>query len=74
MYLNSARIVIIVAMAMTSVCDGRAQIAVDQLQSLVETSAHRLNLAQEVAFAKWDNGTAGRRRAPRAARHSKCRD
>jgi chorismate mutase len=24
----------------------------------VETSARRLNLAQDVAFAKWDNGTA----------------
>jgi chorismate mutase len=57
-HLNSARIVMIAAMAMTSVCDGRAQTAVDQLEPLVETSARRLNLAQEVAFAKWDNGTA----------------
>jgi chorismate mutase len=56
-YLYSARIVIIVAIAMTSVCDGRGQTTVNQLQSLVETSAQRLNLAQEVAFAKWDNGT-----------------
>jgi chorismate mutase len=57
-HLNSARIAMIAVMAMTSVCDGRAQTAVDQLQPLVETSARRLNLAQEVAFAKWDNGTA----------------
>jgi chorismate mutase len=57
-HLNSARIVMIVAVAMTSVCDGRAQTAVNQLQPLVETSARRLNLAQEVAFAKWENGTA----------------
>jgi chorismate mutase len=55
---NSARIVMIVVMAMTSVCDGKAQTVVDQLQPLVETSARRLNLAQEVAFAKWDTGTA----------------
>jgi chorismate mutase len=48
----------IIAMAMTSVCDGRAQTAVNQLQPLVETSARRLNLAREVAFAKWDNGAA----------------
>ena len=54
MRLNSARIVMIAVMAMTSVCDGRAQTAVDQLQSLVETSARRLNLAQEVAYAKWE--------------------
>jgi chorismate mutase len=56
--LNAARIVVIVMMAMASLCDGRAQTAGGQLQSLVEISAHRLNLAQEVAFAKWDNGTA----------------
>jgi chorismate mutase len=57
-HLNSARIVMIAVMAMTSVCDGRAQSAANQLQPLVETSARRLNLAQEVAFAKWENGTA----------------
>jgi chorismate mutase len=44
--------------AATSVCHGRAQTAVAQLQPLVETSARRLNLAREVAFAKWDNGAA----------------
>jgi chorismate mutase len=57
-HLNSARSVMIAVMAMTSVCDGAAQPAVNQLQPLVETSARRLNLAREVAFAKWDNGTA----------------
>ena len=48
----------IAVMAMTSVSDGSAQTAVSRLQPLVETSARRLNLAQEVAYAKWDNGTA----------------
>jgi chorismate mutase len=48
----------IAVMAMTSVCDGTAQPAANQLQPLVETSARRLNLAREVAFAKWENGTA----------------
>ena len=48
----------IAVMAMVSVCDGIAQPAVNQLQPLVETSARRLNLAREVAFAKWENGTA----------------
>ena len=56
--LNSARFVMIAVMAMTSVSDGSAQTAVSRLQPLVETSARRLNLAQEVAYAKWDNGTA----------------
>jgi chorismate mutase len=44
-------------MAMTTVGDGRAQAAVNQLQPLVETSARRLNLAQDVAYSKWDTGT-----------------
>jgi chorismate mutase len=57
-HLNTARIVMIAVMAMISVCDGSAQTAVNQLQPLVETSARRLNLAQEVAFAKWESGTA----------------
>jgi chorismate mutase len=56
--LNSARIVMITVMAVTSPCYGRAQTAVDQLRPLVETSARRLILAREVALAKWDNGTA----------------
>jgi chorismate mutase len=56
-HLNSARIVLIAVMAAT-ISSGRAQNAVNQLQPLVETSAQRLNLAQEVAYAKWDNGTA----------------
>jgi chorismate mutase len=55
---NFARIVMIVVMAMAGICDGRAQTAVVQLQPLVETSARRLSLAQEVAFAKWKTGTA----------------
>lgn len=58
MRLNFARTVIIAMVAMISVCDGRAQTPVDQLQPLVETSARRLSLARDVAFAKWDNGTA----------------
>ena len=47
-----------VVMAIVATYDGWAQAAGDQLQPLIETSARRLNLAQEVAFAKWDNGTA----------------
>ena len=58
MHLNSARIVMIAVMAMTSRLRWKSANSVDQLQPLVETSARRLNLAQEVAFAKWDHGTA----------------
>ncbi len=55
-HLNSARMVLI-ALVMANVSGG-AQTAESQLGPLVETSALRLNLAQEVAFAKWDSGTA----------------
>ncbi|MEA2542340.1 MAG: chorismate mutase [Acidobacteriaceae bacterium] len=58
MHLNFAPIGMIAVMAMASTCDGRAQTAVVRLQPLVETSARRLSLAQEVAFAKWQTGTA----------------
>jgi chorismate mutase len=34
----------------------RAQTPVDQFQPLVEISAHRLMIAREVAFAKWNSG------------------
>jgi chorismate mutase len=51
-------ILVMVAMAMTTTHEGWAQTAGEQLQPLVETSASRLKLAQEVALAKWDNGTA----------------
>lgn len=58
MHLDFARIVVIAVMAITNVFDGSAQTAADQLLPLVETSARRLNLAQEVAYAKWETGTA----------------
>ena len=35
----------------------RGQSAVDQLQPLIETSAHRLAVARQVALAKWDSHT-----------------
>ncbi|HTF71055.1 MAG TPA: chorismate mutase [Edaphobacter sp.] len=35
-----------------------AQNAVDQLQPLVETTAHRLMIGEQVALAKWDSGKA----------------
>jgi len=35
-----------------------AQNAVDRLQPLVETTAHRLMIGEQVALAKWDSGKA----------------
>ena len=34
-----------------------AQTTIDRLQPLVEVSAQRLAIAEQVAFAKWDSGT-----------------
>ncbi|MCU1258572.1 MAG: chorismate mutase [Bryobacterales bacterium] len=36
----------------------RAQSAIERLQPLVETSARRLAIAEQVAFAKWDSHAA----------------
>ena len=36
----------------------RGQTAIDRFQSLVETSARRLLIGQQVALAKWDSGAA----------------
>lgn len=57
MPLNKTGLVFIAA---RTICvQGRAypQSATDQLQPLVETSAERLLIAEQVALAKWDSGT-----------------
>jgi chorismate mutase len=58
MRLNKKRLAFIAAW---SICaQGRVypQNPIDQLQPLVEPSAQRLVIAEEVALAKWDSGTA----------------
>jgi chorismate mutase len=47
-----------VVLALTLCATGRAypQETVDRLRPLVETSAHRLLIAEQVALAKWDSG------------------
>jgi chorismate mutase len=59
--LRNLAIAIAIAAGGTSLV--RAQSAVDQLQPLVETSAHRLALAKAIAAAKWESGTAVEDRA-----------
>jgi chorismate mutase len=57
MRLNNKKLVF--AIAWTICAEGRAypQNAKDRLQPLVETSARRLAIAEQVALAKWDSGT-----------------
>ena len=56
MRLNKWKLAIMIASTITGTGAARAQSAADQLRPLVETSAHRLDIAEEVALAKWDSG------------------
>jgi chorismate mutase len=51
-----ATLTIAVIIMIGRVCMGQPQPGVEQLQPLVETSAHRLVIAEQVALAKWDSG------------------
>jgi chorismate mutase len=48
----------LIAFTIIGTSAARGQIAIDRLQTLVETSARRLLIAQQVALAKWDSGAA----------------
>jgi chorismate mutase len=47
---------IAVIMMISRICIGQSQPGVEKLQPLVETSAHRLMIAEQVALAKRDSG------------------
>ena len=57
MRLNNKKLAFVVAWTICT--EGRAypQNTRDTLQPLVETSAQRLALAEQVALSKWDSGT-----------------
>src|SRR5215467_16389026 len=57
MRLNNKILVFIAALACCVQGSAHAQSATDRLQRLVETSAQRLAIAEQVALAKWDSGT-----------------
>jgi chorismate mutase len=58
MQTNKWKLPIVIASALIGIGAGHAQSAIDQLQPLVETSARRLVIAEQVALAKWDSGAA----------------
>jgi chorismate mutase len=58
MRFHQRKVMILVAFAISGIDIVRAQNAVDKLQPLVEMSARRLALAEQVAFAKWDGHTS----------------
>jgi chorismate mutase len=48
----------LIAFTIIGTSAARGQTAIERLQPLVETSARRLLIAQQVALAKWDSGAA----------------
>lgn len=57
MRLNKKRLAFFVAWSICTEGKAYPQKPRDKLQSLVETSARRLAIAEQVALAKWDSGT-----------------
>ena len=56
MHFHLKKLAIVVAFAIGGRGAAYAQNAVEQLQPLVETTAHRLIIGEQVALAKWDSG------------------
>ena len=55
---STVKLLPVVAFAIIGTAAANAQSAIDQLRPLVETSARRLVIAEQVALAKWDSGGA----------------
>src|SRR5580693_1847158 len=55
MQIPKGGLAILIALAMGGIGRACAQDAMNKLQPLVETSARRLTIAQQVALAKWDS-------------------
>jgi chorismate mutase len=59
MQLNKRKLaMVVVAFTIIGIGAARGQDAIDRLHPLVETSARRLLIAEQVALAKWDSGAA----------------
>jgi chorismate mutase len=58
MHFQLEELAVVAAFAIGGMAPAYAQNAVEQLQPLVETSAHRLMIGEQVALAKWDSGKA----------------
>ena len=58
MHFDHWKLVVVAAFAVGGMGAAHAQNAIEQLQPLVETTAHRLMIGEQVALAKWDSGKA----------------
>jgi chorismate mutase len=56
MQLSKRKLAMVIAFTMIGINAARGQDAIDRLLPLVETSARRLFIAEQVALAKWDSG------------------
>ena len=55
MQMVKRKLAILITLAIGGIRTASAQVPIDKLQPLVETSARRLFLAKQVALAKWDS-------------------
>jgi len=53
---NKQKMVFLVMLSIYAATSACAQVESEHLQNLVDLSARRLVIAEQVAFAKWDNG------------------
>jgi chorismate mutase len=58
MHFHHWKLAVVAAFTIGGMGAASAQNAVEQLQPLVETTAHRLTIGEQVALAKWDSGKA----------------
>jgi chorismate mutase len=58
MHFHRWKLAVVATFALGGIGAAYAQNAVEQLQPLVETTAHRLIIGEQVALAKWDSGKA----------------
>lgn len=54
---SRTKLLVLITFVLGGIGTAHAQDTIDRLQPLVELSAHRLSIAERVAFAKWDNRT-----------------
>jgi chorismate mutase len=58
MHLSKRKLTFVAAFMLSGINMAHTQSVTGKLQSLVETSAQRLTIAEQVALAKWDSGSA----------------
>lgn len=58
MHFNRWKLAVVATFILGAVSAVHAQNTVEQLQPLVEATAHRLTIGEQVALAKWDSGKA----------------